>query len=324
MSRFIVGFIVCLALITPASSFAADAPWPTQPVRLVVPGDAGGVLDIRARWLADRLTPLLGRSVIVDNRAGAGGAIGTEAGAKSPPDGHTLTLIHLGTMAINPHLYARLGYDPLADFTPITQISGGPVLLVVHSAVPVGQLVELVRLAKAQPGQMNFGSGGIGTPGHLAAELFKRMAGIDVVHVPYKGGAQAVASLLAGQTTFMTESPSVLLQHIRSGRLRALAVTGAVRLKSLPDVPTVAEAGLAELEFVAWTGLAAPAGTPKPIVERLYREIRDLMKTPAAAEWLEMIGSDPRSDSPDEFARSIRADHARWGKIIRDAGIRLE
>lgn len=324
MSRLIAGLTLWLGLLVPASSFAADAAWPTQPVRLIVPGDAGGVLDIQARWLADRLTPLLGRSVIVDNRAGAGGAIGTQAGAKSPPDGHTLTVIHLGTMAINPHLYGRLGYDPLVDFTPITQVSTGPLVLVVHSSVPAGNFAELVRLAKANPGQMNFGSGGIGTPGHLGAEMFKRTAGIDAVHVPHKGGAQAVVSLLAGQTAFMVENPSVLLPHIRSGRLRALAVTGAARLKSLPDVPTVVEAGAPGLEFVAWTGLAVPAGTPKPIVDRLYREIRDLMKTPAASEWLELIGSYPRTDAPDVFAESIRADHAKWGKVIRDAGIRLE
>lgn len=214
------------------------------------------------------------------------------------------TVIHMGTMAINPHLYGRLGYDPLADFTPITQVTTVPLVLVVHSSVPAGSFAELVRLAKAQPGKLNFGSAGIGTPGHLGAELFKHTAGIDAVHVPHKGGAQAVATLLAGQTT--------------------LAVTGAARLKSLPDVPTVVEAGAPDLEFVAWTGLAVPAGTPKPIVERLYREIRDLMKTPAASEWLELIGSYPRTDAPGDFARSIRAEHARLGKIIRDAGIRIE
>jgi len=218
MSRLIAGLTLWLAVLVPASSLAADAPWPTQPVRLIVPGDAGGVLDIRARWLADRLTPLLGRSVIVDNRAGAGGAIGTEVGAKSPPDRHTLTVIHMGTMAINPHLYGRLGYDPLADFTPITQVTTVPLVLVVHSSVPAGSFAELVRLAKAQPGKLNFGSAGIGTPGHLGAELFKHTAGIDAVHVPHKGGAQAVATLLAGQTTFMVENPSVLLPHTRSGR----------------------------------------------------------------------------------------------------------
>jgi len=227
-------------------------------------------------------------------------------------------------MAINPHLYARLGYDPLADFIPITQVSGGPQLLVVHPSVKAGSLAELISLVKAQPGQLNFGSSGIGTPGHLASELFKRLAALDVVHVPYKGGAQAVSALLSGQITFMAENPSVLVQHVAAGRLRALAVTGPTRLKSLPDVPTTAEAGLPELELVAWTGLAVPAGTPKTVVDRIHREVRDLMTTPKAGEWLELIGSYPRNDSPESFAAVIRADHAKWGRVIRDAGIRLE
>ena len=324
MSRFLSRLVIGIAIVLPTLGFAADAAWPSRPITLITPGDAGGVLDIRARWLAERLTPLLGQAVIVDNRPGSGGSLGTQAGARSPADGHTLTLIHLGTMAINPHLYARLGYDPLADFIPITQISGGPQLLVVHPSVKARSLAELIRLVKEQPGQLNFGSAGIGTPSHLAGELLKRLAALDVVHVPYKGGAQAVSALLSGQITFMAESPSVLVQHVAAGRLRALAVTGPTRVKSLPDVPTTAEAGLPELELVAWTGLAVPAGTPKTVVERIHREVRDLMTTPKAGEWLELIGSYPRNDSPESFAAVIRADHAKWGKVIRDAGIRLE
>jgi tripartite-type tricarboxylate transporter receptor subunit TctC len=324
MAKSISRLVLGIALVLPTLCFAADPAWPSRPITIVTPGDAGGVLDVRARWLAERLAPLLGQSVIVDNRPGSGGSIGTQAGARSPADGHTLTLIHLGTMAINPHLYSRLGYDPLADFIPITQVSGGPQVLVVHPTVKASSVAELISLVKAHPGQLNFGSAGIGTPGHLAGELFKRSAALDVVHVPYKGGAQAVSALLAGQITFMAENPSVLVQHLASGRLRALAVTGATRLKSLPEVPTTAEAGAPELEVVAWTGLAVPAGTPKTVVDRIYREVRDLMATPKAGEWLELIGSYPRSDSPESFAQVIRADHAKWGKIIRDAGIRLE
>jgi tripartite-type tricarboxylate transporter receptor subunit TctC len=324
MNRLIRQLVFVIAGALSTLCFAAEPAWPSRPVTIVTPGDAGGVLDIRARWLAEQLTPLLGQSVIVDNRPGAGGLIGTQFGARSPADGHTLTLIHLGTMAINPHLYSRLGYDPLADFIPVTQIAGGPQLLVVHPSVKASSVAELISLAKAQPGHLNFGSGGIGTPGHLAGELFKRSAALDVVHVPYKGGAQAVSALVAGQITFMAENPSVLVQHVASGRLRALAVTGPTRLKSLPDVPTTAEAGSPEFELVAWTGLAVPTGTPKPVVDRIYREVRDLMKTAKASAWLELIGSYPRTDSPESFARVIRADDAKWGKIIRDAGIRLE
>ena len=307
-----------------APCLAADAAWPTKPIRIIAPGDAGGVLDIRARWLAERLTPLLGQNVIVENRAGAGGAIGTEAGARSVADGHTLTLVHLGTMAINPHLYSHLGYDPLADFVPITQIAVGPLVLAVNSSVQSGNVADLLRLARAQPRRLNFGSGGIGTPGHLASELFKRATGIDVVHVPYKGAGQAVSALLGNQITFMVENPSVLLPHIKSGSLRALCVTGPARLKSLPEVPTATEAGLEGYELVAWTGIAAPAGTPKAVIDRLYREIRDLMASTEAHAWLESIGSYPRTDPPDVFAAGIRADHAKLGKVIREAGIRLE
>lgn len=324
MFRTISRHVLGIVLLLPTLCFGADPAWPSRPITIVTPGDAGGVLDIRARWLAERLTPVLGQSVIVDNRPGSGGLIGTQAGARSPADGYTLTLVHLGTMAINPHLYSRLGYDPLTDFIPITQISGGPQLLVVHPSVKARSVTELIGLVKAQPGQLNFGSSGTGTPGHLAGELFKRSAVLDVVHVPYKGGAQAVSALLAGQITFMAENSSVLVQHVASGRLRALAVTGSTRLKSLPEVPTTAEAGLPELELVAWTGLAAPAGTPQAVVDRIHRAVRDLMETPKADEWLELIGSYPRTDSPESFARVIRADHAKWGKVIRDAGIRLE
>ena len=324
MIRFVRRLILGVLGALPMFCLAADATWPTRTLRIIAPGDVGGVLDIRARWLAERLTPLLGQNVIVDNRPGAGGAIGTETGARSPADGYTLTLIHLGTMAVNPHLYRRLGYDPLADFVPITQISAGPLVLAVPSSVPASNLADLLRLAKAQPGQLNFGSAGTGTPGHLAEELFKRVAGIDVVHVPYKGGAQAVAALLSGEITFMVENPSVLLPHVTSGRLRALAVTGSTRLKSLPDVPTTIEAGLPDFEFVAWTGLAAPTGTPKPVIDRIYSEIRSLMATPKAGDWLESIGSYPRTDTPEVFAATIRADHAKWGTVIHAAGIRFE
>ncbi len=320
--------VLCLAAglwaWQPAPAPAADAAWPSKPVRIVAPGDAGGVLDIRARWLAARLSPLLGQPVVVENKPGAGGNIGTEHGARSAPDGHTLTLVHLGTMAVNPHLYARLGYDPLVDLAPITQLTTGPLVIAVNAELPVKTLADLLRLASARPGQLNFGSAGIGTPGHLAGELFKRAAGIEVVHVPYKGGAQSVAALLGGDIAFMVESPSVLLPHVRSGRLRALAMTGPSRLPSLPEVPTTAQAGLAGMEFIAWSGIAAPAGTPRPVIDRLYREIGKIMATAEALEWLESTGSYPRTDPPETFAASIRADHAKWGKVIREAGIRLE
>jgi tripartite-type tricarboxylate transporter receptor subunit TctC len=324
MFRSTTLFLAAMAWLLAAPVWAADPAWPNKPVRIIVPGDPGGVLDVRARWLAERLTPLLGQSVLVEPKPGAGGSIGTAEGARSAADGYTLTLIHLGTMAANPHLYARLGYDPLADFAPITLLTTGPLLLTVNPGVMANSVAELVRLAKARPGQLNYGSPGVGTPSHLAGELFKRAAGIDVVHVPYKGGALAVAALMAGQIDFIVESPSIQLQHVKSGRLRALAVTGPPRLASLPDIPTAGEAGVPGFEFYGWTGIAAPAGTPKPIIDRLYLEIAKVMATREARDWLELIASYPRTDTPEVFAAGIRADHAKWGKVIREAGIRLE
>ena len=221
-------------------------------------------------------------SVFVDNRPGAGGNIGTEMGARGAPDGHTLTIVHQDTMTINPHLYSRLGYDPLADFTPITHLGIGSLLLAVNLDVPAATVTELVQLAKAKPGQLNFGSPGIGTPPHLAGELFKRMSGIDVVHVPYNGGEKSAAGLLSGQVSFMIEGLSVQLPLVRAGRLRPLAVTGPRREASLPEVPTMAEAGLPAYEFIGWVGIAAPAATPKPIIDRRYREIAAVLATPDA------------------------------------------
>ena len=324
MNRRIALLVSALVVATSRSAFAVDAAWPTKPVRIIVPGGAGGVLDIRARWLADRLMPALGQSVVVENKPGAGGNIGTEMGARSAADGYTLTLIHLGTMTVNPHLYSRLGYDPLADFTPITHLGIGPLLLAVNPEVAAATVAELVQLAKAKPGQLNFGSPGIGTPPHLAGELFKRVAGIDVVHVPYNGGGQSATGLLSGQVSFMIEGLSVQLPLVKAGRLRPLAVTGSRRVASLPDVPTMAEAGFPAYEYIGWVGIAAPAATPKPIIDRLYREISKVLATTEARDWFGAVGMEPIADAPEAFAASIRAEHAKWGKVIREAGIRIE
>ena len=324
MNRRIALLVSAFLVATHPSAFAVDAAWPTKPVRIIVPGGPGGVTDIRARWLADRLMPALGQSVVVENKPGAGGNIGTEMGARSAPDGYTLTIVHQGTMAINPHLYSRLGYDPLADFTPITRLGGGPLLLSVNPQVAATTVAELVQLAKAKPGQLNFGSPGIGTPPHLAGELFKRAAGIDVLHVPYNGGGQSATALISGQVSFMIEGLSVVLPLVKAGRLRPLAVTGPRRVALLPDVPTMAEAGLPACEFVGWVGISAPAATPKPIIDRLYREISKVLATAEARDWFGAVGAEPLADTPEAFAATIRAEHAKWGKVIREAGIRIE
>ena len=320
MALLAFGLVATLHL--PAA--AEEAQWPAKPVRILVPGGAGGVTDIRARWLAERLAPRIGQSVIVENKPGAGGNLGMEMGARSAPDGYTLIIIHQGVMTVNPHLYSRPGYDPLADFAPITQLGVGPLLLAVHPDVLANSVAELVQLAKAKPGQLNFGSPGIGTPPHLAGELFKRAAGIDTVHVPYKGGGQAVSDLIAGHISYSIEGLTAQLPQVKAGRLRALAVTGPQRVASLPDVPTMAEAGLAGAEFQGWVGIAVPAATPKIIVARLYRDISTILATPEARAWFGEVGADARTDPPDVFAATIRAEHAKWNKIIRDAGIKIE
>ncbi len=303
---------------------AQDAPWPSKPVKLIVPGGTGGVVDIRARWLAERLAPALGQAVVVENRAGAGGNIGMESAARSAPDGYTLVMIHQGIMTITPHLYAKLPFDPLADFVPITRVGMGPLLLVVNPALPVKSAQELVALAKSQPGRLSYGSPGIGTPPHLAGELFRRVAGIDVIHVPFKGGGQAVSDLIGGHVNFSIEGLTVTQPQVKNGRLRALAVTGPRRVASLPDVPTLAEAGLPGYEFQGWVGLAAPSGTPRAIVDRVHKEVAAILNAAEGRAWLAEAGAEPGTDAPDVFAAAIRAEHAKWGPIIRDAGIKAE
>ena len=310
------------ALQLPAA--AQEAPWPSRPVRILVPGGVGGVTDIRARWLAERLTPLLGQSVLVENKPGAAGNLGMELGARSAPDGYTLVIIHQGVMTVNPHLYSRPGYDPIADFAPITRLGVGPLLLAVHPAVRATTAGELVQLARENPGRLSFGSPGIGTPPHLAGELFKRLAGIDTVHVPYKGGGQAVSDLMAGHITYSIEGLSVQLPPVKAGRLRPLAVTGRRRVASLPDVPTMAEAGIAGYDFEGWVGIAVPVATPKPIVARLYEDIAGILNSAEARAWFSEVGAEPGADPPEVFAAAIRAEHAQWGRILREVGIRID
>jgi len=315
---------VTAAGLAPLSAWAQTAAWPTRPLKLVC-GGVGSVTDIRARWLAERLGRALGQPVIVENNAAAGGNIGAEAVARSAPDGYTLLLIHQGTAAFNPHVFARTGYDPLNDFAPITRWGYGSLLLTVPPGLPVTSVRELVALAKAKPGALNFGSPGIGTPPHLASELFKRAAGIEAVHVPYKGGGALMAAMLGGsQLTWAIEGLTAQLPHVRAGSLRALGVTGAERSPSLPEVPTIAEAGVPGYEFSGWTGIAAPAHTSPQIIERLHAEIARLSATEEARAWFAAGGAEVGMLTPVQFMRFIQAEHTRWAKVIRDAGIRME
>jgi tripartite-type tricarboxylate transporter receptor subunit TctC len=297
--------------------------WPNKPIRLVA-GGAAGITDIRARWLADRLAAALGQPVVVENNGAAGGNVGAEQVARSAPDGYTLLVIHQGTAAVNPHLYARTGYDPLTDFAPITRFGHGSLLLSVHPGVQATNVRELIALGKATAGGLNYGSPGNGTPPHLAGELFKRTAGIDATHVPFKGGGAMMQALLGGHVSYCLEGLTAQLPHVRAGTLRAIAVTGPRRTPSLPDVPTIAEAGLPSYEFTGWTGFAAPAATPRAIVDRLQAEIAKIAATDEARQWFERSGADPGILSPQEFAAFIQDEHTRLGKLIRDAGVRAE
>jgi tripartite-type tricarboxylate transporter receptor subunit TctC len=320
----LTALLLALVSAMPLASTAQDAAWPAKTIRVIVPGGTGGVTDIRARWLAERLAPVLGQSVVVENKPGAGGSLGMEYAARSAPDGHTLVIVHQGIMTINPHVYAKLPYDALADFVPITRLGIGSLLLVVNAEVPARTPAELIQLAKSRPGKLTFGSPGVGTPPHLAGELFKRTAGVDAVHVPFKSGGQAMTDLIGGHVDFTLEGLMVSLPQVRSGRVRALAVTGPRRAASLPDVPTLSESALPGYEYQGWVGIAAPAGTPRPIVERLHREISAILGSAEGRAWLAEAGAEPGTDAPDVFAAAIRAEHAKWAIVIREAGIKAE
>ena len=324
VARLIALLLMCALLPLSGTLPAVAQDWPSGPVRIIAPSPPGSPRDIRARWVAERLAPALGQPVIVENKAGAGGNIGMQAAAKSAADGLTLVIVDTGTLAQNPHLYQRTGYDPLADFIPVTRLMDAALMLAVHPDVPARSVAELIKLARDNPGKLSYGSSGVGTPPHLAGELFKRMAGIDVAHVPYKGAAPALADLLGGRIAYTIDSLSMQMQPVNAGKLRALGVTGTSRSSIAPDVPTVTESGLAGYEYRSWMGIAVPAGTPKAIVTRLNRELVKVLRQPEAQAWFAAQGADIVGDEPEAFAAVVRADHARWGKVIRDAGIVAE
>jgi tripartite-type tricarboxylate transporter receptor subunit TctC len=324
-ASLLANLLAVVTLTVPATSFAQDGPWPSKPLRIIVPGGPGGATDIRARWLAQRLSPALGQNVVVELKPGAGGNMGTEMVARSAPDGYTLGIIHSGTMAINPHLYARTGYDALKDFVPLTRIGGAASLvLAVAAEHPAKSVAELVRMAKDKPGQLSFGSPGLGTPPHMAGELFKRLASIDAVHVPYKGGGQVANDLLAGHVTWTFDGANVQQPLVKAGRIRALAVSGRTRMPSLPDVPTLEEAGISGYEFTAWIGIALPAGTPPAIVAKLYAEISKVLSSAEAREYFPSLSLTAGADTSEAFSAQIKAEHAKWGEIIKQSGLKAE
>jgi tripartite-type tricarboxylate transporter receptor subunit TctC len=315
------------ALLLTCLTWAVPAPaqtFPAKPIRIVVPFAPGGGNDVFARQLATRLGETLGQQVVIDNRPGAGGTVGTDAVAKAAPDGYTLLLGHTGTLAINPALYPRLPYDARADFVAVGPLAQAPLVLVVPAGSPAQTLADLIARARAAPGKVSFASSGNGTGGHLAGELLEEMTGVKLLHVPYKGTAPALTDVLGGQVDAMFSVIPPALPHVESGKLRALAVTGARRSARLPQTPTVAEAGVKGYESTLAYGLMAPKGTPEPVLRTLATALARAVESPQLRDALRAEGAEPLAGSAADFAALMRAENEKWGRVIRAAGIKPE
>ena len=316
--------VACIAAA--AATFANGAiaqPYPTKPVRLVVPYAPGGAVDIIARATGQELTKRLGQQIIVDNRTGAGGNIGSDTVAKAPPDGYTL-LMASPANTINSSLYTKMPYDPLRDLVPIALIGSVPSVMVANPSLPVKDIKQLIALAKAKPGALTYGSGGSGTTEHLAGEMFKSFAGIDLLHVPYKGGAQVMIDLMGGQVALMFSNQLGVLPHIKGGKLKALGVASAGRSAALPDVPTFAEAGFPDFKVSVWWGVMGPAGMPKEIVNQLNREIVAGLASPEMKGRLQTMSAQPIGGTPEQFAAFFAAETKRWAPIVKASGAKAD
>jgi len=305
-----------------SGAWAAE-PYPAKPIRIIVPVAAGGGTDFTARLIGQKLNEAWGQPVIIDNRPGAAGNLGVEIAAKAVPDGYTIVM-PITSFPANPSLYSKLPFDTEKDFAPITLVASAPLLLVVNPNLPAKSVKDVIGLAKAKPGQLNYGNSGLGTTAHLAAELFKRTAGVEITNVPYKGGGPAVIDLIAGNIQLYFSTIPAALPQTKTGRLRAIAVTSLKRVPEIGDVPTVAESGLPGFEVVGWFGLFAPAGTPRPVIGKLNEQIVKTLQMPDVREKLSGHGLIPGGDSPEELGAFLRAEIKKWGALIREAGIKLE
>ncbi len=317
-------FVLLLLAGMSAHAAAPASVYPSRPIRMIVTFPPGGGTDIVARAVGQKLSEAWAQQVVIDNRAGAGGIIGTEIAAQSVPDGYTLLFGTSSGLVINPLLNSKLPYDPARDFRPASMVAINPTILAVNSTVPVGSVKELIAYAKARPGKLNYGTVGSGSPIHLAMELFKSMTGTDMVHVPYKGAAPAVADLLGGQVQLMFNSMPTMLPHIKTGKLRALAVGSVQRSATVPEIPTVAEAGVPGFEAVTWYGLFVPAKTAREIPAKLNAQINKIVATPEMTQFLASQGSEARSGSPEDMAKYMREESARWKNLIKTAHIKLD
>ena len=319
-----ISIAVCIALALAATGALAQGAYPDHPVRIIVPFPAGGPADALARLVGDKLAQSLGQPFVIENKAGAGGNIGMEQGARAAADGYTLTLAPVGNLTVQPVLYKNLAYDPAKDFAPITVLATVPNVLIVHPSVPAKSVAELVALAKAKPGSLNYASPGNGSIPHLAGELFKRMAGVDIVHIPFNGVAPATNAVLAGTVQMFFAQSSSALPQWRAGKVVALGVATAKRISAAPDLPTIAEQGFPEFEATSWYGLVAPAGTPAAIVDRLHGEIVKALREPDVREKIAGLGADPVGNTPAEFAALQHAETVRWTRVARQANIHAD
>jgi tripartite-type tricarboxylate transporter receptor subunit TctC len=315
---------VAAGLLAAAAGTATAQTFPSKPIRMVVTFPTGGAPDILSRTIAEKLDPSWGQTMIVDNKPGAGGNIGAEFVARAPADGHTLVMGTVGTHSINGSLYARIPYDMVRDFAPVTLIASTPNLLVVNNDVPAKNLQELIALAKAKPGMLTYGSPGIGTSVHVSGELFNSLAGVKTTHVPYKGRQMAIPDLLGGSITMMFDNMPSAIPVVREGKLRAIGVTSAKRSPSAPEIPTIAEQGLPGFEATSWFAVFAPANTPKPVVEKLHAEIVRVFGLPDVQTKMKTLGLDLILGGPDELAKTQAAEIAKWAKVIKDSGAKAE
>jgi tripartite-type tricarboxylate transporter receptor subunit TctC len=317
-------YALCVLLAAIPGGAAGQAPYPVKPVRVIVPYPPGGGNDTLARLFAQKLTEAWGQQFVIENRPGAGTIIGTAAAAKSPADGYTLLLSSIATHAFSPHLYSKPGYDPVKDFSPITLLVIAPTVLVVNPALPVKSLKELVALAKKHPGKLEYASAGTGSSAHMLAEVFRSLAQVEIVNVPYKGGAPAITGTISGEAQMMLDPAASVLPHVKSGRLRALAIARASRLEDVNDIPTFAEAGMPDYTAAAWYSLHAPARTPPAIVARLNKELVRILSLPDIRTRLKDLGSDGVGNSPEAFAAFVAAESARYGKLIKELGLKAD
>jgi tripartite-type tricarboxylate transporter receptor subunit TctC len=316
----LIALVLCSLFV--AAAGAQDA-YPSRPLKFILPFPPGGGTDILGRVIAERLSASLGQPVVTENRGGAGGNVGAEAAAHSAPDGYTIVLV-APSLAISPSLYSKLNYDPVKDLAPIGLVATVPNVMITHPAVEAKNLQEFIALARSRPGAMNYGSGGAGTSNHLAGELFNMVTGTKLVHVPYKGVNLAMQGVLAGEIQLVFIGIPAALPHIKAGKLRALALVAPQRSPALPEVPTVAEAGLKDFEVTTWYGIMTPSGTPRPIVSRLNAELVKIMHTPDVKERLAGMATDPLTSTPEEFAAYLRQEIAKWGEVVRKANLKAD